>query len=147
MSSRKKDDSELPSVAVDSLDLGTDALDDSQDSLAVDEDTLDEKKAVMTDATPEEQLNELQKGFQERARQEQLRFQDVTDSEYWCCLCFESREQCNAFLRAVNWLQFGDKYLDGTLIAEALKIPLPEANIPYVKEKPDRVLNDLSLPL
>lgn len=76
-----------------------------------------------------EELTELQKGFAERRKEEASRFRLATDSEYWCCLCFSSREQKNAFLQATGLLSLGDKYLDGYKIAEKFGVELPEVKL------------------
>lgn len=51
------------------------------------------------------------------------------DTEYWCCLCFDSREQKDAFLKAVGWVEIGggDKHLDGVEIAKSMGVQLPDA--------------------
>jgi hypothetical protein len=79
-------------------------------------------------------LDEVQRGFRNRAKAESERFALATDSEYWACLCFQSREQKEMFLSALKILEFGDKYLDGQLVAERLGIKLPAANVPYKPE-------------
>jgi hypothetical protein len=76
-------------------------------------------------------LNELQKGFAKRAKDEVDRFRLATDSEYWACLCFQTREQKDHFLQALKLIDLGDKYLDGQLVAERLGVLLPEAKVPY----------------
>jgi len=58
----------------------------------------------------------------------------VLDSEYWFCVCFTSREQKEAFLRAAGLYAHGDKYLSGYVVAEKLGIELPDAELP--PEKP-----------
>jgi len=60
---------------------------------------------------------------------------------------FETRAQKDAFLQAVKWLKLGDKYIDGAALAEKLGVRLPDASVPYVKEKPDRKFDELALPL
>jgi len=72
-------------------------------------------------------LDAVQKGFRDRMKEENDRFQLATDSEYWACICFQTREQKEAFLTALDIIKFGDKYLDGQKVAEALKIQLPES--------------------
>jgi hypothetical protein len=79
-------------------------------------------------------LDAVQEGFRARAKQEADRFALATDSEYWACLCFQSREQKDAFLAALNILEFGDKYIDGQLVAERLGVKLPGADVPYKPE-------------
>ena len=77
------------------------------------------------------ELDAVAKGFRERAKNETNRFALATDSEYWACICFQTREQKDAFLKALNLFNLGDKYLDGQEVAEVLGIELPEADVPY----------------
>lgn len=66
----------------------------------------------------------LQKGFKARAKAERDRFTRATDSEFWFAVCFETREEKEAFLRAAGVKKqiMGDKYLDGRKLAQVLKI-------------------------
>jgi 23S rRNA G2445 N2-methylase RlmL len=89
------------------------------------------------EADADHELSALLKGFQERAKQEQDRFVLATDSEFWFCVGFQSREQKDLFLKALNWLQYGDKYLDGTLIAQREGIDLPAVTLSNKRAKPD----------
>jgi hypothetical protein len=76
---------------------------------------------VETDAAAE--LDALAKGFRERRDQEEKRFRDATDSEYWFAVCFRSRADKDAFLAAVGAVQrLGDKYIDGYALAKQLGI-------------------------
>ncbi len=79
-------------------------------------------------------LDALQQGFRNRAKAENDRFALATDSEYWACLCFQTREQKDHFLSVLKILEFGDKYLDGRLVAERLGVKLPESQVPYKPE-------------
>jgi hypothetical protein len=92
-------------------------------------------------------LGAVGKAFKERAAQERKRFQNATDSEYWFAVVFETRAQKEAFLKAMKWIKGGDKYLDGIKLAELEGVDLPAAEVPYVPAKPDRKLDELSLPL
>ncbi|MDR0275917.1 MAG: hypothetical protein LBI48_11390 [Burkholderiaceae bacterium] len=76
-------------------------------------------------------LAAVESGFKKRAKDENLRFALATDSEYWACLCFQTREQKEAFLSALKLLALGDKYIDGQQAAKVLGIDLPAANVPY----------------
>ena len=82
------------------------------------------------DATKECELTleALQNKERKKALREKLRL--TTDSGYWCALCFETREQVDAFLKEINWVD-GDKYIDGVVFARRLGIKLPEAKIDY----------------
>lgn len=92
-------------------------------------------------------LDAVGSAFAKRAKAEAQRFKNATDSEYWFAVVFETREQKEAFLRFMKWQKEGDKYLDGIRLAEKVKCPLPAAEVPYVAAKPDKKLNELSLPL
>lgn len=72
------------------------------------------------------EFSALQKGFRERADRENKRRQRATDSEYWFAVCFESREEKEAFLKAarVSKKLMGDKYLDGRMLAKMLGIEM-----------------------
>lgn len=70
------------------------------------------------------ELDALSSAFRDRRRQEDRRFKQATDSEFWLALCFETREQKEAFLTAFNMAQFGDKYLDGRKVAHALGVDI-----------------------
>lgn len=86
-----------------------------------------------------EELDAIQDGFRKRAADEGKRFFLATDSEYFACLCFQTREQKETFLTKLNLLQYGDKYLDGQLVAKALGVDLPAADVLYnTSEKVDR---------
>lgn len=76
-------------------------------------------------------LDAVQEGFRKRAKDEGNRFALATDTEYWACLCFQTREQKDAFLKALDLLKFGDKYLDGQKVAAQLGVELPAADVPY----------------
>jgi hypothetical protein len=76
-------------------------------------------------------LDAVSEGFRARMRDEANRFRDSTDSEFWFAVCFQSREQKEAFLGALKVLLHGDKYVDGQVLAEALGIALPKADVRY----------------
>lgn len=66
----------------------------------------------------------LDEAYRERAKREDERFVRATDSEFWFAVCFEDREEKEAFLRAakVRTAMLGDKYLRGRDLAAALGI-------------------------
>lgn len=72
------------------------------------------------------ELSELQKGFKQRADAEKDRFIKATDSEYWFAVCFESRQEKEAFLKAarIGKKMMGDKYIDGQKLAKVLGIDM-----------------------
>ena len=77
------------------------------------------------------ELDEVKKGFRDRAKNESNRFALATDTEYWACICFQTREQKDAFLKALQLFELGDKYLDGQEVAEVLGVKLPKSDVPY----------------
>lgn len=93
------------------------------------------------------ELAALKTAFGQRAAAERGRFVAATDSEYWCCLAFQTRAQKERFLQAMGWIALGDKYLDGVAVAARQGIELPPASVPFVAAKPDAALTALSLPL
>ena len=74
-------------------------------------------------------LEALQNKERKKALREKLRL--TTDSEYWCALCFETREQKDAFLKAIGVYELGDKYIDGQAVAQRMGIALPETSMSY----------------
>ena len=93
-------------------------------------------------------LTELQKAFRARAKAERERFLQATDSEYWFCVCFQTRAQKDFFLKALSWDKLGDKYLDGIKLAEGIGgIDLPPADLRFILAKEDRRLSEISQPL
>jgi len=95
----------------------------------VDMDSVDFTGDYEKDA--EIELSETLKGFKARAKAEADRFKIATDTEYWACLCFQTREQKEFFLKALSLIDIGDKYLDGQEVARVLGVELPNANVPY----------------
>jgi hypothetical protein len=65
----------------------------------------------------------MQQGFKDRAQAEAARFKAVTDSEYWVCLCFQTRAQAEEFAAKLGLPQ-GQKYADGRSAAERLGIQI-----------------------
>jgi hypothetical protein len=74
------------------------------------------------------ELDAVQQGFRDRTKREDERFRLATDSEYWFVLCFKSREDKEAFLKAAGLMAVGDKYLDGYAVAHVLGIVMPSTD-------------------
>lgn len=72
-----------------------------------------------TDAA--EELTAAQAAFRDRAKTYKKQRLMVEDSEFWVAVCFRTRDDKEAFLRDHNLLHLGDKYLNGYLVADALK--------------------------
>jgi len=63
-----------------------------------------------------------------RARRDQYRL--MVDTEYWVCLCFQSRQQKDEFLEAVGWVDLGDKYLNGLEVAGRMGVTIEPIDLP-----------------
>ena len=72
------------------------------------------------------ELDAMTVAYRGRKTAEDARFNLATDTEYWLAICFETREQKEAFLRASRTAALGDKYIDGKRFAAMLKISLPD---------------------
>ncbi|WGH92105.1 hypothetical protein QDX21_07115 [Auritidibacter ignavus] len=70
------------------------------------------------------ELTAIQKGFRERKEREKDRFVEATDSEFWFAVCFKNRGHKEKFLKAIDALPIGDKYLDGYKLAKLLGVDL-----------------------
>lgn len=85
-----------------------------------------------------EQLAELPNAFRERAEQEDTRFRDATDSEYWVAVCFQTRAEKEAFLAAAG-IPTDGRHIDGADLAKrmgvALKSRLPAWRDATIKQK------------
>lgn len=79
-------------------------------------------------------LDEVQASFRKRIKMENSRFQNTTDSEYWFAVCFQTRAQKEAFLKAMGLFLMGDKYLDGIEVAKKLGIDIPSENVKFLPE-------------
>lgn len=159
MSGKKKKNVPAADAAADAdLDMGGDELamagadldmpvDD--DAMGIQADPAEDLPEFQNDTQhplPDD-LHKLKASLSDQIRQDTARFQAATDTEYWFCVQFDSREQKEAFLKAMNWLDLGDKYLYGDDVAERQGIDLPDAYVPFVPEKPDPALNSIAGPL
>lgn len=114
---------------LDQYTLNADLLREDMKSLT--RNPLVEPEASERDEGPGEEkpiLNELQQGFQDRAKVEAQRLEDTTDSEFWFCVCLRTREQKEELLEKLGLLDIGDKYLDGLEVAKKLGITLVSRN-------------------
>ena len=90
------------------------------------------KPKTSTERTKE--ISAVLKSFKERATAERDVFKENVDSEFWCCLCFQTRAQKEEFLTRMGWIDMGDKYLDGVEVAKRQKINL-ENPVPAVRKR------------
>ena len=83
--------------------------------------------------------------FQERAKTEQARLTLATDSEYWVCLCFETRQQKEAFLQRTKLADLGDKHINGLEVAKRLGVPFkPEERVKWPRRRGHANLSKLA---
>lgn len=138
---------DLDSLTADKFtldDLRAEALPDEAD--AVPDPLADVETTGDDEVDTAAEYSALLEGFKSRARGEEERKRLVTDSEYWVAICFETREQKEAFLAALDLLRHGDKYMDGYRVAEKFGVALPPADVPYnAGKKPDKKLAGLVL--
>jgi hypothetical protein len=93
----------------------------------------------------EAEMSAVKAGFIARAKAENSRRQKATDSEYWVCLCFQSRTQVEEFLRKTKWGSPSDKYLDGQKVAKKLAVDLTPEPTGFGRVKIDSTLANLAL--
>ncbi|WP_367429672.1 hypothetical protein [Snodgrassella alvi] len=77
------------------------------------------------------QLENLRQEFERVSKMPQQLRQRVTDSEYWCAVCFQTREQLMAFLKVLDIPAKENKYVDGLVLAQKLGITLPPAEVRF----------------
>ncbi len=99
-----------------------------------------EANTALDDATIVSEFSAIREGRQAQARAIEL----ANDTEYWFAVYFQSREQKEAFLKAMKWFEHGDKYLDGQYVAKKQGVSLPPRPAPYKVGKLDKKLVDLT---
>ncbi len=83
------------------------------------------------------EISALKKAFIDRSEKENARYTQAVDSEYWFCVCFQSRAQKDAFLKALGLTVYGDKYLDGARVAHKFGVVLPGVMPTKPLKRPD----------
>lgn len=78
-----------------------------------------------------QELKAIQSAFKRRVQNEKDNILRRFDTEYWIGVCFEDRDQKEAFLKALDLLDAGDKYVDGRALAHRLGIELPQSTMRY----------------
>lgn len=133
----------MNTVADESLD---DLLDDDLADLADDDgDAVPDPRAGVAyedniERDSPKETAALVSAFAQRRKREQDRFQQATDGEFWCALCFQTSEQKERFLEALKIIDLGDKYLDGLAVANRLGIDLEQVQLRAPAEKRDHRL-------
>ena len=98
-----------------SIDLDLDLDLDLTLSLDDEEDEPDPLAGIVytgdVEADTRAETGAIKNAFAARAKREADRMRKATDSEYWLCVCFQSREQVEEFLRLSRWAKAGAKYV------------------------------------
>jgi len=85
------------------------------------------------------ELDAIQTGFMMRLEKERERTIGRYDTEYWVAVIFETREQKETFLAALDiTIEEGDKYVDGYVLAQRLRIKLPDSDIDWSDRRVNR---------
>lgn len=118
MSTKKK--TQAPHIDVDlSLD-GDLSLDFKSFDLDGEEDLDPKGRTIAQQANDEIEDLKLELNAYKAARENEIQqYSDITDSEFWFCVCFASREDKATFLQAIGLFEEQDKYVDGYKLAEA----------------------------
>lgn len=82
-----------------------------------------------------EAVSEIEKSFRERMKQENSRFRDMCDTEYWFAVCFTSREQRNEFLEKIG-IDPELKYIDGREMAKAFRKSIKTPDLEFAQIRP-----------
>ena len=69
-------------------------------------------------------MSEALRQIIERKKATQERFRVATDPEFFFCVCFQSRDQKDEFLRLAKWADLGDKYINGLEVARRMAVPI-----------------------
>ncbi len=117
------------SLDLGALDIGGLDLDSGHDLL----DDVERVGDVEKDSAAE--LSAIESGFRARMEAESKRRQKVTDSAYYVCACFQTREQSDAFLQACGG-HLDSPYLDGRKVAKLAGIQLPPDGPDFPKPRP-----------
>jgi len=138
----KRDEPDFASTDFEAADF------ESAEFAPVDEAADDPLAGIEYTGDPEadsaHELAAVKSAFQERAECESKRREKATDSEFWICLCFQSRDQVEEFLRNSGWGRTTDKYLDGQRVAKKAGITITEDTGGFGSIRIDRKLADLS---
>lgn len=127
---------ELPSMA----QMNAKPLPNPFDSMDVSDDASLEEIGEAEDKVIDDSFKAIREGREKQRQAIQL----ANDAEYWFAVYFQTREQKEAFLKAVKWFEHGDKYLDGRWLAKKFNVELPPRPGPYKVGRLDKKLTDLT---
>lgn len=110
------------------------------DEVEIDDEATFEEISAAEDAVIDDQFKAIREGREQQRKAIEL----ANDSEYWFAVYFQTREQKEAFLKAVKWFEHGDKYLDGRWLAKKFNVELPPRPAPYKVGRLDKNLTSLT---
>jgi hypothetical protein len=132
-----------PDLGGSTLSLGASSLSLGGGLLGLD-DEEDDGRTGDLEVDARADLEEVKSDFQKRSKAEEKRREQITDSEFWCCFCFETREQKEEFLLKLKLLDLGDKYLDGIAAAKILGVKLGEPRMVWPRVRENKRLVELT---
>jgi len=104
-------------------------------------DSLDEQKAMTNAFVSQQEKAEAKTGyFKGKEKKENARRQLSTDTNFWCCLVFQSEEQKLSFLASAGITELGERYIDGRLAAAKLGVAIAEESVNFIGEKQDKAM-------
>lgn len=112
------------------IDLPEGLEDEVPVSGKIEEDTLAEANTILR------QMKAL-------AQRGESQYDLATDFDYYINIVFLSREQRDAFLRAVGWDRYGQRYVNGLALAKALGVELPPVDYRPYEPHPDKKLAEV----
>lgn len=78
-------------------------------------------------------MSEALRQIIERKKATQERFRVATDPEFYFLVCFQSREQKEEFLNKADWIDLGERFLNGLDVARKMNIDIAAIPIEPLK--------------
>lgn len=107
-----------------------------EDDCKTEADVIREALLAEDEIQKKRELRELDKRIVEERQQQE-------DTEYFACIVFESRSQKDAFLAAMGWTAFGNKYINGLHLARKQNITLPTVKLKDEKGGKTKMYSDI----
>ncbi len=93
-------------------------------------------------------ISDEETGIKAAARAEWSKFADASDSQYYFCMVFQSREARDQFLQHVKWAtDLRSEYVCGEDVAKLMGVPITARIPPMPKGKKNRRLEQLADPM
>lgn len=108
---------------IDTIDIGSDTI-NLDDTIDLDEEEEDDSWSGIAEIDTKREVDETVKLLQAVDKSTKQNFADTMDTEFWCAFYFQTREQKEEFLRKLELLELGDKYIDGMEAARVMGISL-----------------------